>query len=186
MKCNKSNYIKRLKRKKEDALEFIVDEYLGFVKGCVCKILGPSGKTGAIEECINDIFLAVWNHAEQFEGNEEDFKKWIYKISKYQAIDYYRKLSRVSEIALEDKVIVDEKSTEEHIILNETKEELISLINTLKPIDQKIFTMKYFLGIQSQEIGMKLGMTQTAVDNRVYRGKKKLIENNVKIGWGEL
>lgn len=183
MKCNESNYIKHLKKKKEDALEFIADKYFGFVKRVVYKVLGPLHNEEAMEECINDIFLAVWKHSEKFEGGEEDFKKWIYKVSKFQAIDYYRKLTKRTEVSLEDECAGQEESAEEHFVINETREELLALINTLEPTDQKIFMMKYFLGIRSEEIGRQLGLSRTAVDNRVYRGKKKLNHNVVSLGW---
>ena len=49
-------FIKRLKKQKEDALEYIIDEYLPFVKAIAFKILAPIGKQSAIDECINDVF----------------------------------------------------------------------------------------------------------------------------------
>lgn len=174
MRCDEPNYIKGLKKKREDSLEFIVDKYLGLIKGAVYRILGPIEKEEAIQECINDVFLAIWNHGNQFKGNEEDFKKWIYKIAKYQAIDYYRKLVKRKEVSLDDDSLIQAKSTEDQVMLNADKKELVALINTLQPIDRRIFTMKYFLGIKSDEIANKLGLTRTAVDNRVFRGKKKL------------
>lgn len=186
MSCDEANYIKQLKKKKEDALEFIVDKYLGFVKGTVYKVLGPIERGGAIEECINDVFLAIWNHGNQFEGNEEEFKKWVYKIAKYQAIDYYRKLVKREEVSLEVDSLIQGKSIEDQVMLNEDKKELVMLINTLQPIDRKIFTMKYFLGIKSDEIANQLGLTRTAVDNRVFRGKKKLNQQATMSILGEI
>ena len=50
IKSNEKTFIKRLKKKKEDALEFVVDQYLELVKGCVQKVLAPLEKEGAIEE----------------------------------------------------------------------------------------------------------------------------------------
>ncbi len=38
------------------------------------KILSDINKD-AIEECVNDVFLAIWQNAKQFEGQPEDFKK---------------------------------------------------------------------------------------------------------------
>ena len=32
--------------------------------------------------------------------------------------------------------------------------------------------MKYLLGMKTEEIGDKLGLTRAAIDNRVYRGKE--------------
>ncbi|MGF7058531.1 sigma-70 family RNA polymerase sigma factor [Brassicibacter mesophilus] len=186
MRCDERNYIKRLKKKKEDSLEFIVDKYLGLVKGTVYKVLGPIEIEGASEECINDVFLAIWNHGDQFEGDEEEFKKWVYKIAKYQAIDYYRKLVKREEVSLEDNSLIHAKSTEDQVVLNEDKKELMNLINTLQPIDRKIFIMKYFLGNKSDEIASQLGLTRTAVDNRVFRGKKKLNQQATMSRWREI
>ena len=57
MKSNEKNFIKRLQRQKEDALEFVVDTYLPLIKGITHKVLLPIQNDGLIEECINDIFF---------------------------------------------------------------------------------------------------------------------------------
>jgi len=173
MKSNEENYIRRLKNKKEDALEFIVDKYLALVKSAVYKVLLPLKRDGIIEECINDVFFSVWNHSNKFKGEEVDFKKWIYKIAKFRAIDYYRKEIKNTEVSLEQSISGD-KSVEEEIISTEEIEELIVLINSLEPIDRDIFVMKFFLDVKSDDIAIKLGMSRAAIDNRIYRGKKKL------------
>ncbi|MDF2506099.1 sigma-70 family RNA polymerase sigma factor [Clostridium sp.] len=174
MRSNEVNYIKRLKRGKEDALEFIVDKYLPLVKSAVYKVLSSLKKDGIIEECINDVFFSVWNNSNKFKGEEVEFKKWIYKIAKFKAIDYYRKEIKNLEVSLDDKYISENKSLEEEVIINEGINQLIKLINTFEPIDRNIFTMKFFLGVKSDDIAKKLGISRAAVDNRIYRAKKKL------------
>ena len=37
MSCNEKNFIKRLQKKKEDGLEYVIDHYLAMVKGTVVK-----------------------------------------------------------------------------------------------------------------------------------------------------
>lgn len=44
--------------------------------------------------------------------------------------------------------------------------------------------MKYLLGLKTEEIGEKLGLTRSAVDNRIYRGKKKLQQNATNFSFG--
>jgi RNA polymerase sigma-70 factor (ECF subfamily) len=117
MRCDETNYIKRLKKGKEDALEFIVDNYLGIVKSAIYKVLSPLERDGIMEECINDVFLSVWNNSDKFNGEELEFKKWIYKIAKFKAIDYYRKEVKNSDVSLEDKEISTNKLVEEEIIM---------------------------------------------------------------------
>lgn len=174
MRANENNFIKRLKRKKEDALDFIVDTYLPLIKGVAYKVLSPLGDEGLIEECMNDILLSIWNNAEKFNGDSTDFKKWICAIAKYKSIDYYRRSSKKVEFNTTDMDLNHQKSAEDELIIREDKTELIHLINLLEPVDRNIFMMKFFLGIRTEAISSKLGLTNASVDNRIYRGKKRL------------
>ncbi|PEP56151.1 MULTISPECIES: sigma-70 family RNA polymerase sigma factor [Bacillus] len=184
MKSNEKNFIKRLQRQKEDALEFIVDTYLSLIKAIVHKVLIPLKNDGLIDECINDIFLSVWNNANKFHGEPEDFKKWIAAVAKFKAIDYYRKSIKEVEVTSNDFDVNTGKSIEDELIIMEDRDELIKLINQLEPIDQKIFIMKFLLGLKTEEIGEKLGLTRAAIDNRIYRGKKKLQKNATNLSLG--
>ena len=185
MKSNETNYIKRIQRQKEDALEFVVDMYLPIVKGITHKVLRPLKNEGAIDECINDIFLAVWDHSKKFKGDSNDFRRWICTIAKFKAIDYYRKTSKKVEFSSEHMDVNAGLSAEDELILLENRNELLKLINQLEPIDREIFIMKYFLGLQTAEIAKQLSLTNTSIDNRVYRGKKKLNKKVTNLELGE-
>jgi RNA polymerase sigma-70 factor, ECF subfamily len=174
MKSNDQNFINRLQRQKEDALEFVVDTYLPLIKGITYKVLSPLENDGVIEECINDIFLSIWNNSKKFQGDSVDFKKWLCAIAKFKAIDYYRKASKKVEFSSNYMNLNPEKSVEDELIMIEDKAELIKLINLLEPVDREIFIMKFFLGLKTDDISKKLGLTRSAIDNRIYRGKKKL------------
>lgn len=76
-------------------------------------------------------------------------------------------------------------SAEDELILLEKRTELIKLVNQLEPVDREIFIMKFFLGFKTEEIAKKLGLTNTSVDNRVYRGKKKLYQKVTTLELGE-
>ncbi|MDK2562378.1 sigma-70 family RNA polymerase sigma factor [Romboutsia sedimentorum] len=184
MGCNETNYIKRLKKKKEDALDFIVDIYLPLVKGVTYKVLSPLRNEGIIEECINDVFLSVWNNSEKFTGDTNDFKKWICAIAKFKAIDYYRKEIKKAEVILEETDVFDNNLVEDEILATEERNELIRVINLLEPMDREIFIMKFFLGMKSELIASKLGVTKASIDNKIYRGKKKLKTKLVNLRLG--
>jgi len=181
MKSNDSNFIQRLKRQKEDALEFIVDTYLPLIKGVAHKVLAPLNNIGVIDECINDVFLSVWNNAEKFNGDSNDFKKWICAIAKFKAIDYLRKASKEMEFASEHMELNAEKSAEDELIMLENRAELIEMINGLEPVERDIFIMKFFLGFKTEDISAKLGLTRASIENRIYRGKKKLSKSLTNI-----
>ncbi|MCG3086526.1 sigma-70 family RNA polymerase sigma factor [Sporosarcina cyprini] len=184
MKSTNDNFIRRLKKGKEDALEFVIDQYLPLVKGVAHKVLGPVGNQGMIDECVNDIFLSVWHNAKKFEGDGIDFRKWICAVAKFRAIDYYRKATNQKEISSDQMEMNAERSVEEQLMDKEDEKDLIRLINQLEPIDRQIFIMKFFLGYKTDAISEKLGLSRTAIDNRVYRGKKKLSEKAMKLNPG--
>jgi RNA polymerase sigma-70 factor (ECF subfamily) len=188
MKSNEANFIKRLKRQEEDALEFVVDTYLPIVKGITYKVLIPLNNEGVIDECINDIFLSIWNNSKKFKGDSNDFRKWICTIAKFKAIDYYRKASKEVEFSSIYMDVNTDLSAEDELILLEDRTELIHLINQLEPLEREIFIMKYFLGLRTEEIATKLSLTKASIDNRLYRGKKKLNKKvtNLELGEGRI
>ncbi|MFD1020421.1 sigma-70 family RNA polymerase sigma factor [Thalassobacillus hwangdonensis] len=184
MKSNKENFIKRLQSGKEDALDYIVDQYLSLVQVVISKVLSPLNREGIIEECVNDVFLSVWENAKKFKGDRDNFKSWLCSIARYKAIDYYRKTVKNFEITVDQLEKSNEKSLEDEIIQLENKKELLILIRGMKPVDQKIFIMKYFLGYSTDEIAAKLSMTKGSIGNRLYRGKRELSKRieNLNIG----
>lgn len=179
MKSSSTNFISRLKKQKEDALEYIIDAYLPLVKTIATKILRDIKKS-EIDECINDVFLAVWQNAQQFEGNQQDFKKWIGIITKYRAIDRYRQAKRQSQFEQPDAPLEQKPSvleTDVSVFKRQEKNALLLAISQLKEIDRDIFIMKYYLELTNIEIADNLGLSKAAIDNRLYRGKKVLAQN---------
>ena len=67
------DFIDRLQQQDEKALHYIVNQYLGYVKAIAHKILDDSFGHMLVEECINDVFLLIWQKSYQFQGDETDF-----------------------------------------------------------------------------------------------------------------
>jgi RNA polymerase sigma-70 factor (ECF subfamily) len=180
MKVNDKNFIKKLQKGREDALEWTYDKYIPLVKSIVFKVLIRFDDNGIIEECINDIFLSVWNNCDKFSGDEDNFKNWICSVAKFKAIDYYRNLINKSEIIL-DCIDLETKNTlEEEILINENRKDVMNLLDELESVDKEIFIMKYFLGLKAEEIGKRLKLSKSSVDSRIYRNKKKLKEKAIE------
>ena len=176
MRCSSHNFIQRLKKQKEDALEFVIEMYLPFVKAIATKIIGTIQRD-VVDDCVNDVFLSVWQNAHQFNGNPEEFKKWIGMITKYKAIDMYRSMERQQSREKGNEQmesIPGESDLQQQLLKKEEKNELLFAISQLEVMDRDIFMLKYFLELANSEIAEALGITKAAVDNRLYRGKKKL------------
>ncbi|WP_373844660.1 sigma-70 family RNA polymerase sigma factor [Clostridium sp.] len=174
MKINRDNVIFELRKRNTKALEFIVDTYGGLIKSIVVKILFNFQYSGSVEECINDIFLAIWNNIDKFH-EDNSLKSFISAIARYKAIDYQRKLVKelnvknIDDMSIKSSTYVDKKILEKEIY-----EELLKLLSNLKPKDKDIFIKKYFEDENTCDIAKKLNVRKEVVNNRLSRGRKKL------------
>ncbi|SEO08167.1 RNA polymerase sigma-70 factor, ECF subfamily [Amphibacillus marinus] len=182
MKLTNDNFIKLLRKGKHEALEYVVDHYSGIVKAVVVNKLSTYQDYQLIEECISDVFIAAFTNAKQFNGDALAFRKWLCTIAKYKAIDRQRSLlSKPSFAELEEHVHVVE-SAEEQVLRQQTAKQLLHKLTKLKEVDRNIFIMKYFLDMSNQAIAKQLNLSKAAIDNRLYRGKKKLHHSGLG-GW---
>ncbi len=172
------DFIERLKRQDEKALDYLIDTYMPFLKGICQHILVKSCGYQAAEECLNDVFMTIWQKADRFEGDLDDFRKWAGTLTKYRAIDVYRRQLKMQQReAVTDDVRNDGRThdTEDAVLRNESRNEMLYRLHELPDTDRDLFLMKYYLDLSNGEIAETLGITLSAVDNRLYRGKRKLV-----------
>ncbi|WP_027626567.1 sigma-70 family RNA polymerase sigma factor [Clostridium lundense] len=182
MNIDDKNFLRELRKSNESALDYVMDEYAPLVKGIVAKVLSSFGNNGLVDECLSDVFVSVWQNNKNFKGEKDDFKNWIACIAKYKAIDYYRRnLTLLNQDNLDNLMLESSKDVEEEILSLESEKKIIKMINGLNETNKKIFIMKFFLGMKSDKIGEKLKLTQTAVDNRIFRERKKLKQEFIEI-----
>ncbi len=176
MRCHSKNFVTRLQTQQEDALEYVIEHYSSLVNAIAYKVLSGISMD-AIDDCVNDVFLAVWQNAGQFRGEPEDFKKWIGMMTKYKAIDLFRKLEKQQAREQGDDLLEQKPTCEdlqEQLVKKEEKKDLLLAISKLESVDRDIFMMKYYLHLSTIEIAEALLLSKAAVENRLYRGKKKL------------
>lgn len=176
MKINEDNFIKELKKKNPKALDYLVENYSNLIFKVVLSVLGTDRREEA-KECLNDVLLKVWEKINYHDESKSRFTSWLIAVSKYNAIDYKRKLSKVqNECSIDELILSDEGDIEEHILHSESKEELLNAIKDMGSPDKDIFIRKYFLGESLNEISMTLKLSISAVNNRLFRGRKLLRE----------
>lgn len=182
MKIDENNFIGEIKKRNSKALDFVVDNYSRLVFKIVYGVLNSSFYSQHIEECVNDVFWAVWNNVESFDEEKGSFKYWVTAVAKYKAIDYKRKLFRQStDECIDDCIVIDEVSTEKIIISKENKEELLEAISGMKHEDKEIFIRRYFLDEGIDNIAKAFGVERNLVDKRLSRGRKFLKEKLIPL-----
>jgi len=183
MEIKDSNFEVQMKKKNRRALEFIMNKYSNLVYSVVRSVLNTAFYESYLEECINDVFLSVWNNIESFDETKGNFKCWIAAISKYKAIDYKRKLYKQNSVeCIDDSDIYDEITTENIVISNENRKELLGAINDMNDQDREIFIRRYLLSEGIENIARTFSVDRNVVDQRLSRGRKFLKEKLVLKG----
>ncbi|KJU71136.1 sigma-70 family RNA polymerase sigma factor [Clostridium baratii] len=171
---NKDNYIKALREKNIEALDFIMDTYSNLIFKVAYKVLN---KRELSEECINDVFLKVWNNIDRFNKEDDKFKNWICTITKYTAIDMLRREKKHSNNLSIEEEPLNSKSELEKDFQNDNDLLIIkNEINSMDKIDREIFIRRFYYGEKIRVISEKLGMTDNAINLRILRGRKRLSE----------
>jgi len=62
MNITSENFIKHFKKKREDALEYVINEYIGIVKSIIFNSLKSYNDPQIIEECVSDTFLGAFDN----------------------------------------------------------------------------------------------------------------------------
>lgn len=174
------NFVEKLKRRNEKALEYVICEYGGYVKAAVNHNL--AGLPEEMEECMDDVFMDVWEHIERFDAAKGSFKNWIVSIARFRSIDYLRRYSRTcmeedvsnyeSELAKNDRI-----DTLEQEISVETEK----LLEGLKEEERQILLRYYAEEEDVDVLAEEYGVSDSAIYSKVSRAKKKVRKNHRRL-----
>lgn len=164
-----------ISNRKEKGIELLIKEYAALIKAIVKKHLYNLDTYS--EECINDIYLSIWNNIKSYRMEQNSFKSWIAAIAKYKAIDYKRKYLRTLDYSDIDKIdIADEVNLEKDLLNKELLEEIKGMLIQLSDKDKKILNDIFFEEISIEEASDKYKLKPSNIYNRVSRGRKRLRE----------
>lgn len=167
--------IKYIKKRKEKGMEMLIDNYRGLITAVVRKHLGVL--INYEEECVSDIFLAIWDNIKSFDSDKNSFKNWICAISKYRAIDYKRKyLSKIETVDMSDEVYY----IDTELLKSEIKEEINEILSHLNEKDRQLFTKHYLEGENLESIATKTNTNVSNLYNRLSRGRNKIRKSMCK------
>ena len=122
-------------------------------------------------EILNDSFLKVFENIERFDA-DQPFRPWFRKIIVNKAIDYYRRnMKHHNTKPLDDQDI----QIHETVTLDKLKlQDLMKLLNELPERYRLIFNLYEIEGFTHEEIGERLGISESTSRSNLTRAKKIL------------
>lgn len=178
LKITEYNFIDEIKNKNEDALEFVVENYSYILVNIINKHLFYLEDRK--DECLNDCLFAIWENIDSYDPEIAKFSSWIGGIAKFKSMDYIKKYLKDNNIEnIDDQIILTEDENIDTILTKEFNEQIQELLSYLSKEDRKIFIDTYFKEKSAKDISSDLNIKESAIYNRLSRGRNKL-----KLIWG--
>ncbi len=195
----------RLHEQDPEALETLISRYSREIFYFVRLVLDNIGVTQDAEECVNDLFVAVWQEIDTFDASRGTLRTWLTMRAKYIALDRRRQLCRrqAHNVQSADEIRQwstdyssmrkssawgyesdyrvtlpphPETSMENLLEQSERREELRLALATLPELDRFLIYQRYFKFSSTEELAAKTGLSRHAVDTRLWRARKNLRE----------
>lgn len=148
----------------------LFQQFFSFAKSIALRY---SSSTEEAEDILNESFLKVFQHLERYDSTQP-FKAWLRTIVVNTAISYYRKNQKFhGEIGLEN---IAEPAFADNIVEQISADEILAMIQQLKPIYRTVFTMHVIDGYQLREIADTLDFNEATVRSHFSRARAKLQE----------
>lgn len=172
--------ISLLVSKDEKGLKLFKNKYDKLLRFVVSGIL--KGREQDIEECLNDTYLKLWENAKSYDFTKASLKNYSVVIARNLAINKLRQLNKYNFIepyeeaqdVIDNLPSKEQTNPEQALITRENIMVIKKLLGKVKGTDRKILELKYFYMQDSATIAKTLGLTISAVDNRMYKLRKKL------------
>lgn len=150
--------------------EVIFKRYYIPVKSFLKKLV----KTGDdAEDIAQDVFTQLWVKPEVWKDNP-DIDRYIFRMAKYQALNFLRNNARLSDQGLVDadismvEMVSDGNSATDPIIRKEADLLLRMALDRMPPKRREIFAMSRFDGMSHKEIAEKLGLSVRTIESHIY------------------
>jgi RNA polymerase sigma-70 factor (ECF subfamily) len=135
----------------------------------------------AVEEVFEETIVAAWKGYKSFEHKSSYFT-WLCRIALNKIADYYHdqvnQSSRFVVPLLDSLTYIDRDnlSPEENLALKELRGSVNDCLNLLPYEKRQLLWFRYWANYSYQQIGKIMGISERAVEGRLYRAKEEFEE----------
>lgn len=166
------NTVERLLlEKNEQGMDALLLHYGPLMRYIIAPILqNPQDR----EDCLSEVSMRVWEKIGQFDGEKGSFHAWLTAITRNTELNHARRASGSSAEELSESTPSPDPTPEETLLKKERQEALKTALSRLSYKDRLLFYRKYYYRQSTAQIAAELGMTERAVEGKLYRVKKQL------------
>jgi len=129
-------------------------------------LMGRGADAGTAEEIVQDVMLAVWRKAEQFDPARGSASAWIYTLARNAFVDRVRRDYRPQMDPADPLVEATEPGVDRLLVDAESQRDLAAAVDALPIEQQQIVRQSFFHGQSLAEISVAAGLPLGTVKTR--------------------
>lgn len=166
--------LQRLRTGDAAGMEALLGQYGALLRYVVKPILPREEDR---EDCLSEISLRIWERVGSFTEDRGTLAAWLTAIARNMALNHARREGLRASEELSHQAADPGLSPEEAVLRRERQETLRRALEALEALDQRdrlLFYRKYYYCQSTAQIARELGLTERAVEGRLYRIKARL------------
>ena len=167
-----SDIIEMLRKQHPSGPEELISHYGPLMKYIIKPIVSNVQDR---EECLSEAVMRILDKVHLYDEERGSWTAWITSVTRSVALNKLRSLKAAyDEIEVTADTPSPEPTPEEQLLQKERRNELRNAIAQLSQKDRLIFYRKYYYLQTTAQIASEIGMSERAVEGRLYRIKKRL------------
>lgn len=153
--------------------------YTAILPGLYGYIRSRMPSTVEAEDLVSDVILMMVKKLGDFRWlNPGSFRAWVFQIARRKLVDKYRR-STVPNTEIDgNETLPDPAPTPEmQVLCHETREGVLGLVEKLSPRKQEVILLRYFGGLQNNEIAAVLELDERTISSYLSRAMDELQAN---------
>lgn len=172
MLLKESDIAEILMKKDENGINELLRHYGPLIKYVIRPFLKNSADR---EECLSETVMLIWNNIEKFDRDKGSFRRWVTVVARNAAVSFARKNKFKGEFEeLSEKIPSSEPTPEGALEIKERRKNLALAVTRLSEKEKVLFYRKYYYFQSNIQIAAEMGITEKAVEGRLYRLRNRL------------
>lgn len=146
----------------------------------VPSVLGYLRAGGAFEaeDLTSEVYVSMMTSLERFDGDESQFRSWLFTIAHRRFVDAVRRSNRKAEVPTSTGVVGDDvldlRDTESEALSRLRVRGVLDVIDSLTEQQRDVLLLRVVADLQVKEISQVLGKPETAVKALLRRALRSL------------
>lgn len=157
-------------RRDRQAFARLFDHFAPRVKAM---LLRSGLRDGTAEDVVQDVMLAVWRKADQFDPHRAQASAWIYRIARNRQIDLVRRRPPPLPEAL-DEAAETEPDAAQILALQQETGRLKAALDSLSPDQTRTIEQAFLEELTHTEISQATGLPLGTIKSRIRLGLDRL------------